>query len=81
MSPLYTAVRLALAAWGALTGRGAAGRLAAETSMLHLVGVTLQAYASALVALPATLRERWREPVDAGGSGRAASGGSWPSTV
>jgi hypothetical protein len=61
VSPLFTAARLALQAWGALTGRGAAARLAAETSMLRLVGVTLQAYASALVALPPTLRERWRK--------------------
>lgn len=60
VSPLFTLTRLALQAWGALRGRGAAGRLAAETSMLHLVGVTLHAYASALVALPSTLRERWR---------------------
>jgi GT2 family glycosyltransferase len=60
VSPLFTAARLALQAWGAFTGRGAAGRLAAQTSMLHLVGVALQAYASALVAAPATLRERWR---------------------
>jgi hypothetical protein len=59
-SPLFTAARLALQAWGALTGRGAAGRLAAETSTLRLVGVTLRAYASALAAAPATLGERWR---------------------
>ncbi len=60
VSPLFTLHRLALQTWGALTGRGAAGRLAAQTSVLHLVGVTLQAYASALVALPATLQDRWR---------------------
>jgi GT2 family glycosyltransferase len=61
VSPFFTAARLALQAWGALTGCGAAGRLAAETSVVHLVGVVLQAYASALAALPATLRERWRK--------------------
>jgi GT2 family glycosyltransferase len=60
VSPFFTAARLALQAWGALTGRGAAGHLAAETSVLYLVGVVLRAYASALVALPATLHERWR---------------------
>lgn len=59
-SPLFTTGRLALQAWGALTGRGAAGRLAAQTSILHLVSVTIRAYASALVAVPGTLRERWR---------------------
>jgi GT2 family glycosyltransferase len=61
VSPFFSAIRLALQAWGALTGRGAASRLAAETSILHLVGLTLQAYASALLALPATLGDRWRE--------------------
>lgn len=59
-SPLFTALRLSLQAWGALSGRGAASRLAAETSMLSLVAITLQAYASALAAVPATLRERFR---------------------
>jgi GT2 family glycosyltransferase len=59
-SPLFTLARLALQTWGALTGRGASGRLAAQTSVLHLAGVTLLAYASALAALPHTLRERWR---------------------
>lgn len=61
MSPLFTVTRLALQAWGALTGRGASGRLAAQTSITHLVWLTLQAYASALVALPPILRERWRQ--------------------
>jgi GT2 family glycosyltransferase len=61
VSPLFTAARLALQGLGALTGRGAAGRLAAQTSLGQLVGLTLSAYASALVALPGTLRERWRQ--------------------
>jgi GT2 family glycosyltransferase len=60
VSPLYSAARLALQAWGALLGRGAAGRLAGDRGGLHLVGVTLGAYLSALWALPAVLRERWR---------------------
>src|SRR6185503_8183823 len=60
VSPAFTAVRLGLQAWGALTGRGAAGRLAAESSFLHLAGVTLRAYASAARLLPHVLRERWR---------------------
>lgn len=60
LSPLYTALRLALQTWGALRGRGAAGRLAAQTSVFHLAGVALRAYASALRAAPATLRERFR---------------------
>jgi GT2 family glycosyltransferase len=60
LSPVYTAARLALQAWGALTGHGAAGRLANQRSILHLVALTLRAYASALRLLPRVLRERWR---------------------
>jgi GT2 family glycosyltransferase len=60
LSPAYTAIRLALQVWGALTGRGAAGRLASQRSLLHLVALTLRAYASALGMLPRVLRERWR---------------------
>ena len=59
-SPAYTAARLALQAWGALTGRGAAARLAERRSLAHLAAVTLRAYASALRAAPRTLRERKR---------------------
>lgn len=61
VSPAYTAVRLALQAWGALTGRGAAGRLSASTPMTSLALIALRAYASALRALPHILRERWRQ--------------------
>jgi GT2 family glycosyltransferase len=60
ISPAYTALRLALQAWGVLRGRGAAGRLARERSALHLAAVTLRAYASALRGLPGILRARWR---------------------
>jgi GT2 family glycosyltransferase len=60
VSPIYTVARLALATWGALTGRGAAGRLAGERSIVHLAALALRAYASALRALPHILRERWR---------------------
>ena len=60
ISPAYTAVRIALQAWGALTGRGAAGRLAKEAGVLHLAGVALRAYASALRVLPRILADRWR---------------------
>jgi GT2 family glycosyltransferase len=61
VSPAYTAVRLALQTWGALTGRGAAGRLARDRTVLHLAGVVLRAYASAALALPHVLEERWRD--------------------
>lgn len=60
VSPLYTAARLALHAWGALTGRGASGRLAKDRSTLHLVVLTLRAYLSAVRGLPRVLRERFR---------------------
>lgn len=60
VSPGYTAARLTLQAWGALTGRGAAARLAERRSLAHLAAVTLRAYASALRAVPRTLRERKR---------------------
>lgn len=59
-SPAYPAVRLALQAWGALTGRGAARRLAEKATIVHLAAVAVRAYASALRALPSILRERWR---------------------
>jgi GT2 family glycosyltransferase len=61
-SPLYTALRLALQAWGALTGRGAAGRFAEKGTVFHLAAVTLRAYASAFYALPGVLRARRRLP-------------------
>jgi GT2 family glycosyltransferase len=57
-SPWDTAVRLGLQAWGALTGRGAAGRLAEQRSFAHLVAVTLRAWASAAGGIPRVLRER-----------------------
>ncbi|HET7292239.1 MAG TPA: glycosyltransferase family 2 protein [Vicinamibacteria bacterium] len=59
-SPAYTALRLALQAWGGITGRGAAGRLAAERSVLHLGAVTLKAWASAAGGVPRVLGERAR---------------------
>lgn len=59
-SPFYTGVRLALQAWGALSGRGAAGRLAEERSLLHLVTVTIRAWTSAAAGVPRVLAERRR---------------------
>lgn len=60
LSPAYTAVRLALQAWGVVTGRGAAARLARRRGPLHLAAVTLSAYAAALRGLPRILAERAR---------------------
>ena len=61
LSPAYTVVRLALQAWGALTGRGAAGRLAASTPVALLALIALRSYVSALRALPRLLRRRWEQ--------------------
>ncbi len=57
-SPLFTALRLAAQAWGALSGRGAAGRFARTHSAPALLGVLLRAYAVALWGLPAAWRKR-----------------------
>ena len=58
LSPVFTALRLAAQAWGALTGRGAAGRFTSNHSPLALIGVLLRAWAAALAGLPAALRTR-----------------------
>jgi len=60
LSPAYTLARLSLQGVAALRGRGASGRLARERGAVHLVRVTLRAYASALAALPRALGARWR---------------------
>jgi GT2 family glycosyltransferase len=57
-SPLFTAARLLLQAWAALTGRGASGRFAREASPLRLVAIGLRAYIAALGGLPRVLRQR-----------------------
>jgi GT2 family glycosyltransferase len=59
-SPWHTAVRFALQAWGAVSGRGAAGRLAEERSLFHLALVTLRAWLSAAAGVPRVLQERRR---------------------
>lgn len=60
VSPAFTAVRLALQAWGALTGRGAAGAFGRAESIGALVALTLRAYVSALRGIPGILRDRLR---------------------
>ncbi len=60
-SPLFTGARLALQAWAALTGRGAAGQLARELSLPQLAWLTLRAYGSALRLAPGALAQRWRD--------------------
>ncbi len=48
VSPLYTAARFAFQAYGALAGRGASGRFAADASALSLLAVLGRAFASAV---------------------------------
>jgi GT2 family glycosyltransferase len=62
LSPFFTALRLGVQAFGVVVRRGAAHHLARDSSMLHLVAVTLRAYASALRGVPAVLRARRRMP-------------------
>jgi GT2 family glycosyltransferase len=59
-SPWHTLVRMLHHAAAALSGRGAAGRLARERSAFTLVGVTLRAWAAALAGAPRVWRSRLR---------------------
>jgi GT2 family glycosyltransferase len=59
LSPLFTLARFGAQAWGALTGRGAAGRFTATHSRLELLGVLVRAQLAALRRLP-TMWERRR---------------------
>jgi GT2 family glycosyltransferase len=60
VSPLYTLARFALQGYGALTGRGAAGRFTSESSAWSLIGVLFKAYWAALAGLHHPLKERRR---------------------
>lgn len=59
-SPCYTFARFALQAYGALTGKGAAGRFTSEYSAFSLLGVLIRAYWAALTGLWHPLKERRR---------------------
>jgi GT2 family glycosyltransferase len=59
-SPVFTLLRLVAQAWGALTGRGAAGRFTASRPRGELVGVLVRAWAAALRGLPGAWRKRRR---------------------
>jgi GT2 family glycosyltransferase len=59
-SPFYTLARLALQAYGAVSGKGAAGRFTAEYSPLRLVGILLRAYGAAFLGLGHALGDRRR---------------------
>jgi hypothetical protein len=57
-SLVYTPVRYLVQAYGAVSGRGAAGRLVEGTSLWAAARTVARAYGSALKQLPRTLRKR-----------------------
>ncbi|MBI5376056.1 MAG: glycosyltransferase family 2 protein [Candidatus Schekmanbacteria bacterium] len=58
ISPFYTLLRFSLQAYGALSGKGAAGKFRAEYSAFDLIIILLKAYASAINGLPKMLEKR-----------------------
>jgi GT2 family glycosyltransferase len=58
LSPVFTLLRLGTQSWGALRGRGAAGRLAANHSPFEIISIFVRAMAGAAVGLPRTWRQR-----------------------
>ena len=57
-SPFYTFLRFLLQGYGALAGRGAAGRFSEQYSPLKLLQVLLKAYLSAVKGLPKMWKKR-----------------------
>jgi hypothetical protein len=57
-SPFYTLWRFLLQGYGALTGRGAAGKFSQEYSRWQLLGVLAKAYGSAIQGLPKMWKKR-----------------------
>jgi GT2 family glycosyltransferase len=55
----FTAKRLLLQFYGALSGKGASGKFTAENSLFQAGIVLLRAWCSALAAIPQVLRQRW----------------------
>jgi GT2 family glycosyltransferase len=58
LSPVFTLLRLGTQAWGALRGRGAAGRLAAKHSPFEIMAIFARAMTGAAAGLPRTWRQR-----------------------
>ena len=58
LSPFYTGLRWTLQLYGALTGKGSAGKFTEEYSLLKLVSVFLRAYADAIMGLRGAIRKR-----------------------
>jgi GT2 family glycosyltransferase len=59
-SPFYSLVRYWYQAYGACSGKGAAGRFAERYSAWRLIPAVVEAYASAFAGLPRVLRQRRR---------------------
>jgi hypothetical protein len=57
-SPFYTLLRFAFQGYGALAGRGAAGRFSEEYSTRQLMRVLLKAYLAAFQGLPRMWKKR-----------------------
>jgi GT2 family glycosyltransferase len=57
-SPFYTLWRFLLQSYGALAGRGAAGKFIQEYSGFHLLRILAQAYISAIQGLPKMWKKR-----------------------
>ncbi len=59
-SPYYTAKRLMLQLYGALTGKGASARFSSQYSVFRAVAILLKAWRSAIIALPNVIKQRRR---------------------
>ena len=60
ISPLYTLMRLVLQFYGALTGRGAAGKFSREHSVFSAVLILLKAWISAFASFARVMAQRRR---------------------
>lgn len=58
LSPFYTVLRWILQLYGAVTGKGSAGKFVEEFSLLKLAGVFLRAYIDAIKGLPGMITKR-----------------------
>lgn len=59
-SPYYTAKRLFLQLYGALTGKGASARFSSQYSVFHAILILLKAWRSAIIGLPNAIKQRKR---------------------
>jgi len=60
ISPFYTVLRLVLQLYGALSGKGSAGRFTDEYSLTRLAGVFFKAYADAIKGLYRMFKKRMK---------------------